>query len=355
VFVPQDTPAWHIGETDPFVAGRGRVFVDLFVGRRLFVSTELRVDRGQPARAGSLDAHLQQAFVRLTPIPGRNFRLQVGKFVGPIGSYPERAHSTADPFVRPPLLYDHRTVMSPDFVPLANDGVFTWKDTPHLRANGLPVVWDVPYPIGATIVAGGRGLTLTAGVMNTAPSADPADWNRVTLEGPSGPSVVARATYQLIPELQAGLSYSRGSYMRPHVFDAAGPVASDRQLQEVRAIDASFRRGYLDVRGEVFFNRWEVYRVADDPRDVSYYLETRVTIAPGLFAAARYNAIHFRELARQNGAPDRWDYDMQRWQVGAGYRLGRSSEVRGEYMKNRTRGRLDPRDDLVSMRWSWTF
>lgn len=354
-FIPQEEPAWHLGETDPFLAGRGRLFVDLFVGRRLYVSTELRVDRGQPARAGAVQGHLQQAFVRMTPLPGRNFRLQAGKFVAPVGSYPERAQSANDPFIRPPLLYDHRTVMSSDFVPAANDGVFGWKDTAELRAKGLPVVWEVPYPVGVTIAGGGRGLALTAGVMNTAPSADPADWDRLHLESPAGPSFVARASYQLIPELQVGLSYSRGSYMRSRVFDAAGAVDPGGQMQELRAVDASFRRGYLDVRAEMFFNRWEVFRVGEDPRDMSYYVETRITLAPGLFAAARYNAIQFRDLARASGRPDRWDYDMRRWQVGVGYRFGRSSEVRGEYLHNRTLGRADPRDDLVSLRWSWTF
>ena len=110
-FVPQDAPAWHLEDTSPFIAGRASLFVDLFVGRHLFASTELRVDRGQPAKSGSLHGHLQQAFVRLTPAPGTNLHIQGGKFVSPFGGYPGRAHTTADPFIRPPLAYDHRTVI----------------------------------------------------------------------------------------------------------------------------------------------------------------------------------------------------------------------------------------------------
>jgi hypothetical protein len=46
---------------------------------------------------------------------------------------------------------------------------------------------------------------------------------------------------------------------------------------------------------------------------------------------------------------------MSRYQFGTGYRLGRASEIRGEYMINRTVGREDPRDDLLSLQWTFTF
>jgi len=354
-YIPQDEPAWHLDETRSFVAGRGSLFVDLFVGRRLFVSTELRIDRGQPARAGSLEGHVQQAFVRVTPVPGRNFVLQVGKSISPFGSYPGRAHTASDPFIRPPLAYDYRTVISPDFVQSASDGIFTWKDRPQFRSAGLPIVWGVPYPIVAT-AGGGRGRwAFVAGVTTTAPSAEPEDWERVDVNTPAGLSGVGHVSYQIVPELQVGGSYTRGPYMRPQVADQFGPVNLTRQVQEAYGLDAAFARGHVEVRGEVLFNRWEVSLAAADPRDVSYYVDTRVTLAPGLFAAARFNAIHFRDLARSTGGVDRWDYNVRRWQVGSGYRLGRNTEIRGEYMINTTLGRVDPQDNLLSLQWWWTF
>ena len=354
-YFPQDAPAWHLAETDPFIAGRARLFVDVFVGRRVYLSTELRADRGQPARAGSLQGHLQQAFVRVTPVVGKNFTLQAGKFVSPFGSYPQRAHTAADPFIRPPLLYDYRTVLQADFVPAAVDGVFNWKNNPRFRPTGLPIAWEVPYPIGAMAGGGGRGWTLTAAVLNTAPSAEPDDWNRFDLEAPAGPSFIGRASYQVVPELQVGASYNRGAYMRPDVADDRGPVVVNRQLQETYALEANFTRGHVGVRGEVLFNEWQVFRTSGHPRDVSGYVEARVTLAPGLFAAVRYNAIRFVTLERASGSTDRWDYDVRRWQFGAGYRISRSTEIRGEYMINRTPGREDPSDNLLSLRWGWTF
>lgn len=354
-FVPQDEPAWHLGERDPFVAGRASLFVDVMLGRHLFASTELRADRGQPARAGGIRFHLQQAFVRLVPRPGHRFSVEAGKLISPFGHYPRRAHTADDPFVRPPLPYDYRTVMSPVEVPGAADGVFTWKNRPPFRAGGLPAIWDVPYPIGAAVSGGTGPVHATIGVTNTAPSADPADWNTLTFRGAAGPSAIGRVTWRVAPELQVGASYSRGSYMRPDVRDPLGPLAIPAQNQEIAGLEASVARGHLSVHGELLFNRWEVFRATGSPRDLSYYAEARVRAGAGIFGAVRVSGIRFRKLGRSGGTLDRWDYDVRRLQIGAGYRLGPSTELRAEYMVNSTTGRADPRDNLLSVRWSWTL
>lgn len=347
-FAPQDEPAWHLEGTSPFVAGRVSLFADVFVGRHLFFSSEVRVDRGQPARSGPLRLHLQQAFVRYTPVAGRNVSMQAGKFVSPFGGYPGRAHTKADPFVRPPLAYDYRTVMSATEFPGANDGVFTWKDRPPFRAAGLPVVWAVPYPIGATLSVGRGPVSAVGGVTTSAVSADPADWDRWRLDPPGGLSAVGNVRWRVRPELQVAASYARGAYMRP-------TVGAPRQEQETWGLDATFERGRYALRGELLVNRWEVFRVTEAPRDVSGYVEAQATLAAGWFVAARANAITFRDLPRSSGVRDRWDYDMSRYQFGTGYRLGRASEIRGEYMINRMVGREDPRDDLLSLQWNFTF
>ncbi len=350
-FVPDAAPTGLIDEPGAFVDGNARLFVDLFAGRRFYASTEVRVDRGQPPRAGAAQLHLQQAFVRITPSPGKKFSVQLGKFISPLGSYPQRAHTNDDPFVRPPLLYDHRTVMQSGIVPGTADALFTWKANPAFRATGLPITWDVPYPVGAAVNAGWRSLTFSAAVVTSAPSADPVEWDRFETPPPMGPTFTARAAYQLSPELQVGASYSRGSYLGATVTDALGPVAPGRQMQEIRAADVTLRHGYFDLRGELVFNRWEVFRVDGDPRDVLYYVEAKRTLVAGLFVAARYGGIVFREVESAEGRTGRWDYNADRWQVAGGYRLGRNSEVRAEYMINRITGAAAPSGNLFSLQW----
>jgi hypothetical protein len=348
LFVPQDEPAWHLEGTSPFVAGRVSLFTDVFIGRHLFFSSEVRVDRGQPARSGPLRLHLQQAFVRYTPVAGRNVSVQAGKFVAPFGGYPGRAHTKADPFVRPPLAYDYRTVMSATEFPAANDGVFTWKDRPPFRAAGLPVVWAVPYPVGATVTVGHGPVSGVGGVATSAVSADPSDWDRWRIDAPAGLSALGQVRWRVRPELHVAVSYAHGPYMDPE-------IDAPRQAQETWGLDATFERGRVALRGELLVNRWEVFRVNESTRDVSGYVEAQATLAAGWFVAARANAITFRDLPRSSGVRDRWDYDMSRYQFGTGYRLGRASEIRGEYMINRTVGREDPRDDLLSLQWTFTF
>jgi class 3 adenylate cyclase len=352
-YFPDAAPARHLEDTSAFAAGTGRLFVDLFVGQRVYASTELRVDRGQPVRAGPWHGHVQQAFARVMVSRRGSLQVQAGKFISPFGNYPQRAHAADDPFVRPPLLYDYRTVMQAARVPAASDGVFTWKDNPEFRSTGLPVVWDTPYPVAVAGTARGSRWQLTAGVTTTAPSAEPSDWDRLKPRPPGGLSLVARASYQVLPELGIGTSFSRGSYLGPGLSNAGAPVP--RQTQDARGVEAVFRRSHLAIHSELVFNRWDVFRVADPARDVSYYVEARQTLAPGVFVAGRYGGIHFRDLARAAGGAGRWDYDVRRWQVGAGYRLGRSSEVRGEYMINRTLAATDPDDNLLALRWSITL
>ena len=141
------------------------------------------------------------------------------------------------------------------------------------------------------------------------------------------------------------------SYLRSDVTDARGPVVPGRRTQDIRAIDATWRRGFTEVRGELAFDRWDVFRVANPARDVGYYVEARRTLFAGIFAAVRYGAIRFRDLASGSGRVDRWDYDSSRWQVAGGYRLGRNSELRVEFMRNDTARNPQPKANLLSFQW----
>jgi hypothetical protein len=216
-------------------------------------------------------------------------------------------------------------------------------------------VWAVPYPVGLTVSGGKGAITATGGLTTTAPSAEPSDWDTLDASAPGGPSAVGQIRYRVSPALQLGLSYTNGPYMREGVIDPVTGTRVPRQDQETYGLDATWSRGLVDIRGELLINSWEVFRAPGTPRDVSYYVEGQTRVAAGLFLAARYNAIHFQELSRSNGQMDRWDYDRRRWQFGAGYRLGRSSEIRGEYMINTTLDADDLRDNLLSLQWWFTF
>ncbi len=87
------------------------------------------------------------------------------------------------------------------------------------------------------------------------------------------------------------------------------------------------------------------------PEELSWYLEGQIDLSPGLWTAARYGRIDFAEFADTA----EWDYDVQRIQIGAGYRLARNAEIRGEWAHTMTSSPVDPEDDLFSVQLWWEF
>jgi class 3 adenylate cyclase len=357
-FAPGDAPAWLIPTTHAFVAPRASLLVDVFAGPRVNALVELRADRGEAPADRPLQARIEQAWLRVSPVPGADLSLQAGKFVSPFGGWTQRhASLSADPFIRPPLPYDYRTMICANFLPGSAAGFVTWKDDPaFFRPMGAPPVWNAPYQVGVMAAGGWKGVGVRAAVMNSAPSSEPSEWNALGT-GKHGPSYVAHVGVQVLPELSIGASYDRGGYLIDEPGGAPLPAGTgiDHYFQELWGFEAAFARGPVEVRGELILDTWDVPNVAEYPRDVSWYGEAKVKLSPGLFAAARYSAIRFDHLDDGLGNDVLWDYPVDRVQLAAGYRLSRTTELRAEYMLNSTDAPPHASDDLFSVRWSWSF
>lgn len=351
-YFPQARPQWLVRATDPLLAGRLRLFADVFAGDALYALVEVRADRGEAPDDAPVEARLEQLFARLALPAG--LQLQAGKFASPVGGYPSRHHGPEDPLIRPPVMYDYQTIIDPAAAPAALAGFLGWKDDPVRRPAGVPVIWNVPYPWGALLAGVAGRLDFRAGVLSAAPSSRPEMW-RLDDEQLGRPSVVAAAGFRFIPELRVNAWYSRGSYM-DELKQGALPAGTslDDFVQELLGAEIVFARGHASMRAEMFANRWHVPNIPEDPRDISYSVEGRVKLAAGLFTAARYGAIRYNTLGGGGGVSGAWDHDIQRFQLGAGYRVLRNTEVRAEYLISRTSG-VDPRDDLLSLQWWWAF
>ncbi|HYH79482.1 MAG TPA: adenylate/guanylate cyclase domain-containing protein [Longimicrobium sp.] len=357
-YVPGEVARGLVAETDPFANLRASLFVDVFAGRAVYGTVELRADRGEAPGDRPLRGRIEQAYLRVTPLASANLSLQAGKFVSPFGGWPQRHASPAqEAFIRPPLPYDYRTVVSTTAVPGRAAGFLTWKDRPNeFRAIGAPPVWAAPYQVGAMVAGGWKALSARVAVMNSAPSSEPGEWNALGA-GEHGPSYVAHVEVKVSPGLRVGASYDRGSFLRDETTLSPLPAGEDVShfLQEMWGLDASFARGPLEARGELLVDSWDVPNVPDYPRDVSFYAETKVKLTPGLFAAVRYSGIRFDRIDNGSGAQERWDHPVDRLQLAAGYRLGRATEIRAEYMLSSTDAPPAGSDDLFAVRWSWSF
>jgi hypothetical protein len=317
-------------------AHRLRLFADLFLGDHVYSLVEVRSDRGAAPGEGSVQTRLEQAYIRVSAAGGR-FGAQAGRFASPFGAYPLRHLTPLDPFVRPPLAYDYRTVMHPSLPPRDAEDFLRWKNWPELfRLVGAPPVWDVPYQWGAMIFGRVGPLDLRVAAMNGAPSTDPEGWafDAMRLRRPAW---VLGARTKAASSLEIGASYSRGPWMRELTDGAISPPAgappgtpssSFRDFdQEIASADLVFARGSFVARAEVMLDFWEVPNLGERPRELAYALEFQTDLAAGFSGAVRWGYLDFRSVATGSGARQDWDHDVQRVEASTGYRLFRNAGI----------------------------
>jgi hypothetical protein len=221
------------------------------------------------------------------------------------------------------------------------------------RPLGSPQVWNVPYPWGAMLSFQLGPLALRAAAMSAASSSGPEQWE-LDLDRFSVPTWIAGATVQILPELKLGAAVHRGPFL-DRIETGTLPAGSEKSdfIQEIWNGELFFARGNSAIRAEIFLDTWEVPNLTEDPGDISWYVEARQKLVAGLFVAGRWSEIRFDELLR-NTTPEPWDHDVRRFQLGGGYRILQNTELRAEYLINRTSG-SDPRDNLFSLQWWWAF
>jgi hypothetical protein len=358
---PEDCSACHGDE--PLRSGGGelwahrlRLFTDIFLGKHVYSLVELRSDRGESPTDGKGRARVEQALVRVGNEAGTRW-LQAGLFASPFGSYPLRHLSVVDPFVRPPLAYDYRTVMSRVVVPPDAARLLEWKHEPEdFRRTGVPPVWDVPYQWGAMAFVQVAGVDVRAAAMNSAPSSAPDKWWPLTRSRLADPTWVLAARAHPTIDLEVGVSWSKGPWMEEFTV----PTASARGFrdfdQEIVAVDAAFARGATMVRGEAVIDRWAVPNVAGRPTEVIYQIEAQRDLVAGAFAAARVGRIDFRPVTRpgQLGSED-WDHDVTRLEASLGYRLARNAGILLSGYEQLQSGASDAEGRLVGARLWWAF
>jgi hypothetical protein len=108
-------------------AHRLRVFADIFLGDHVYSLVEVRSDRGPAPSNGRVQVGLEQAYLRLVG-GGGTVGVEVGRFASPFGAYAPRHLSGGDPFLRPPLPYDYRTIMSYTHAPPDAAALVSWEE-----------------------------------------------------------------------------------------------------------------------------------------------------------------------------------------------------------------------------------
>jgi hypothetical protein len=344
-------------------AHRLRVFADIFLGDHVYSLVEVRSDRGPAPSNGRVQVGLEQAYLRLVG-GGGTVGVEVGRFASPFGAYAPRHLSGGDPFLRPPLPYDYRTIMSYTHAPPDAAALVSWKNWPELfRAPGAPPVWDVPYQWGGMLFGrlGPVDLRLAAidGAPSSAPGAWSFDWDRLRR-----PSWVVGARTELSPALEIGASYNRGPWMEDVAVGTvalppgAPPGSAPRPFrdfdQEMASLDFTYARGSWMARGEAILDIWEVPNLTERPKELLYTLEVQTDLTAGLFAATRFGLVDFRPVSPGSGTPPvDWDHDVHRIEGALGYRLVRNGGVLVSAYRQRAGEGGDT--TLAGVRLWWAF
>ena len=319
------------GKGGEILAHRLRLFADVFLGDRVYALVEARSDRGHAPSRGSIRARIEQAYLRVAGGSG-SMGVQAGRFASPFGAYALRHGTAADPFLRPPLAYDYRTIMNRSHAPGGAAGFLTWQEWPELfRLPGVPPVWDVPYQWGALAFGRLGPLDLRAAAMNSAPSSKPDAWG-LSSERFEHPSWVFAVRGKPSASLEIGASYNRGPWLDEITSGTIQPLGGEARSrwdfdQEMVSADVGFARGSTVLRGEVIVDRWEVPNISSRLTEVGYNAEVQTDVTAGVSAAARVGYIDFRRLSGGSGSPVDWDRDVVRLEASLGYRVVRNAGV----------------------------
>jgi len=339
-----------------FVSPRLSLFTDAAVGEHLKGLLELRGDRGQAPTRGSLKGRVQQAHLRWSGVSGR-VSFQAGRFASPFGSYATRASSAGDPFVRPPLPYDYRTVISRTTAPESPAAFLTWRDNPDAhRPEGAPPVWGVPYQWGVMGMGSVDRVSYRFAAMNGAPSSEPVTWG---FDGArfKHPSWILGLRVPISPNLSAEASYDTGPYLQAV---EAGTLPEGRSRwdyrQAVWSANLRFTHRSVVASAEVLHDRWAVPNVGDDLVDMGYVGQVQAELGDGFVAGLRLSYLDFRPWRDTIGTPQPpWGYDVARWEGSLGYRFADNLGVLASGFTDRHRGSGAPADNLGAIRLWWVF
>jgi hypothetical protein len=226
---------------------------------------------------------------------GRGLVLEAGKIVSPIGKFGIRRFSNVNPLI------------------------------------GEPDLYPTQYPLG--VVASGaagwfdyRGGLVSLPTVNSRYSPEPGRRLR--------PAVGAGV--RVGPAFHGGLSFTRGPYLGP-TSSATLPSGTSWEDfgQTVVAADMRLSLGYVESRLEAAWSSYEVPTLGKSVHGFGWYDETRVTLSPRLFGAARFE--HFRYAYVGTFPPNYWigaETVERNIEVGVGYRLSEPALVKVSYRRD---------------------
>ena len=167
------------------------------------------------------------------------------------------------------------------------------------------------------------------------------------------PQFSTHLSYLFGPELIVGAS----AYLGPYLHEAAttDPVPEGKSFEDYDnggiGYDLYFARGYFEFNSEAYYSWWEYPTLPDLGATVGY-VESKYKFAVGWHVAGRFGWFEPSEVNVANGDRHRWDYSVNRYEVGIGHQFTRSVQTKLVGQFNRFKGAPSLNSDIVALQLS---
>ncbi|MEQ1897413.1 MAG: hypothetical protein ABL971_08510 [Vicinamibacterales bacterium] len=283
------------------------------------------------------------AYVRVRPWAHRRIDVQAGRIPPTFGGFARRAYGQDNPLVGLPLAYQYLTSLRTDSLPLDGEELLRMRGRGWLSRftlgntepyHGLPLVNALQWDTGLQVHAESDVVEVT-GAVTAGTISNPRLRDATGLR-----QLVARAVVRPMTGLVLGTSVARGPFLTSGAEAWSRSRHDDGEyIQTSLGADAEYSRGHTLVRGELMRTAWNVPHLwsatAGRPLTaLALSMEVRQTLRPGLYAAGRLEHLGFSRITGQ-GRQSEWEAPVSRIEVGGGYRLTRSLELKASFQHNR--------------------
>jgi len=325
----QPAPGLIDSKIDNLFNPRLSLFLDAQYGSQIYFFAQSRLDRGFDPSDHGAQVRLDEYALRITPWDDGRFNLQIGKFATVIGNWVPRHLSWENPFVDAPLVYENITPISDKSAPAsALDFVRRFEASGKYEFN--PVIWGPNYTSGVSVSGRLGQFDYAAEVKNSPLTSRPESWS-VTEVGFDNPTFNTRVGFRPNQAWNFGLSASEGTYFRR---EAEETLPRGHDLDDYREFvfgqDVSFALHHFQLWAEFYEAHFEVPRVGDADT-FAYYLEAKYKLTPQLFGAIRWNQQIFDKIDNGTGGTTRWNPDLVKIDIAAGYRFTSHTQLKLQY------------------------
>jgi hypothetical protein len=359
----QPAPGLIFTEGNDIINPRLSLFLDAQLGPYLYAFVEARADNGFDPGEASAVARLDEYALRFTPWADGRFNLQVGKFATVVGNWTYRHASWDNPMITAPLAYEDLTGIWDTFAAHSAAEVLTWAGLlPRPNQGGalldeyrsLPIIWGPSYASGASVFGAVGGFDYAFEVKNTSLSSRPDTWQPTDTQW-QHPTFSGRLGYRPDEMWSFGFSASAGTYLQPLAAPTLSPgLGFDQYLEIVLGQDVSFAWHRVQIWAEVYEARFEIPGVGNAETD-SYYVEAKYKFTPQFFGAVRWNQQLFGTLPDPATGPSRWGRDVERIDIGPGYRLTPHTQVKVQYSLEHQTADTENWGDLIAIQFTLRF